>query len=278
MGLKILSRMSDWHTYIPFLMAGIGSFFIGLSKAGFGGGLGLLVTPICVVAFGPKAIGILLPLLCMGDLFSMWAYWKKWEQRNFWLLLPGILIGIIIGVQLFGRFTADHLNFIIGILSLSFVGFQMGKKYIFRRSKKSGPFIPTWKLGVPYGIFAGLTSTFAHGAGPVVTMFLLPQRMSKEHYMGTTIFIFTFINAFKLPFFIIDQGMIDLPFLAPRGIINAETLKIALYCSPLVPLGVWAGIWMNKKFTDTQFVKIIYLLTGLAGLDLIWASKFWSWF
>ena len=58
-------------------MAGIGSFFIGLSKAGFGGGLGLLVTPICVVAFGPKAIGILLPLLCMGDLFSMWAYWKN---------------------------------------------------------------------------------------------------------------------------------------------------------------------------------------------------------
>ena len=96
--------------------------------------------------------------------------------------------------------------------------------------------------------------------------------------MGTTIFIFTFINAFKLPFFIIDQSMIDLPFLAPRGIINAETLKIALYCSPLVPLGVWAGIWMNKKFTDAQFVKIIYLLTGLAGLDLIWASKFWSWF
>ncbi|MEY4201068.1 MAG: hypothetical protein RLZZ265_2808, partial [Verrucomicrobiota bacterium] len=32
--------------------------FIGLSKAGFGGGLGMLTTPLCVLAFGPKdAIG-----------------------------------------------------------------------------------------------------------------------------------------------------------------------------------------------------------------------------
>ena len=49
-------------------MAAFAVLFIGLSKAGFGGGLGMLTTPICVMAFGPKdAIGILLPLLCAGD-------------------------------------------------------------------------------------------------------------------------------------------------------------------------------------------------------------------
>jgi uncharacterized membrane protein YfcA len=67
------------YSYLPYLMAAMGSFFIGLSKAGFGGGLGMLSTPLCVVAFGPKAVGILLPLLCVGDVFSLYFYWKKWK-------------------------------------------------------------------------------------------------------------------------------------------------------------------------------------------------------
>lgn len=267
-------RMDIAYSYLPYLMAAMGSFFIGLSKAGFGGGLGMLSTPLCVVAFGPKAVGILLPLLCVGDVFSMYFYWKKWEVKNFWLLFPGILVGVVIGVQLFGRFTASHLNFLIGFLALSFVGFQVGRNYIAQHSKA---FTPSYRSGVPYGFFAGLTSTFAHGAGPVVTMFLLPQKMSKEVYMGTTIFIFSFINAFKLPFFCIDQSIINLPFFAPKAIITAETLKIGLYCLPLVPLGVWIGVWLNRKFSDAHFFKIIYVLIAVAGADLIWNSHFWEW-
>lgn len=54
------------------LVASIAVLFIGLSKAGFGGGLGVLTTPLCVLAFGARdAIGILLPLLCAGDAFSL---------------------------------------------------------------------------------------------------------------------------------------------------------------------------------------------------------------
>ena len=235
----------------------------------------MLVTPLCVVAFGPKAIGILLPLLCVGDAFSMYFYWKKWEVKNFWFLLPGVLVGILLGVQLFGRFSASHLNFLIGCLALFFVGFQVCRKYIVQHARV---FTPSYSSGVPYGFFAGLTSTFAHGAGPVVTMYLLPQKMNKEVYMATTIFIFTFINIFKLPFFCIDQSLINLQFIAPKAIITAETLRIGLYCLPLVPLGVWVGVWLNRKFSEAHFFKIIYVLVTLAGADLIWNSRFWEWF
>ena len=61
------------------MLAAVAVLFIGLSKAGFGGGLGMLTTPLCVLAFGAKdAIGILLPLLCAGDAFSLYHYWGKW--------------------------------------------------------------------------------------------------------------------------------------------------------------------------------------------------------
>ena len=53
-----------------FLIAGLGIYLVGLSKAGFGGGLGILTTPLAVIAFGRMhkepvfAIGVVLPLLC----------------------------------------------------------------------------------------------------------------------------------------------------------------------------------------------------------------------
>ena len=61
-------------------MAAVGVLFIGLSKGGFGGGLGMLTTPICVLAFGALgkaptfAIGTLLPLLCAGDAFDQFQF------------------------------------------------------------------------------------------------------------------------------------------------------------------------------------------------------------
>ena len=57
------------------MLIGLAVLFIGVSKAGLGGGLGMLTTPVCVLAFGlmgerPQfAVGFLLPLLIVGDLF-----------------------------------------------------------------------------------------------------------------------------------------------------------------------------------------------------------------
>lgn len=238
------------------LLAGaVGVLFIGLAKAGFGGGLGMLTTPLCVVAFGPEhAIGILLPLLCAGDFFSLWHYWRKWRIDNLKFLLPGVVIGVLIGVQLFNRFSARELNLIIGLLAIVFVVFQLSKEYIFR---STAPFQPNHLLGFPCGIGAGVTSTFAHGAGPVVSLFLIPQRLPKEIFVGTTVLVFTWINWIKVPFFVAN------------GIINQHTLKIGAAFFLLVPLGVWIGVWMNRRISDKHFPKIIYALTFLTGLHLV---------
>ena len=62
--------------------------FIGVSKAGLGGGLGMLTTPVCVLAFGligerPQfAVGFLLPLLIVGDMVSLWHYWGQWLRGH----------------------------------------------------------------------------------------------------------------------------------------------------------------------------------------------------
>jgi uncharacterized protein len=254
----------DAHSWI---FAAIGVLFIGLSKAGFGGGLGMLTTPLCALAFGPKAgVGILLPLLCAGDAFSMAHYWGKWDRRNLKFLLPGVALGVVVGVQLIGLFSTRQFNIVIGVLAVSFVVFQFLKDTIFR---VEGTFTPNHRIGVPFGIGAGVTSTFAHGAGPVVSMFLIPQRLPKELFVGTNVLIFFWINWIKMPFFIVDQTVLDVPLLAPEAIITWATLKVSLLYLPLVPLGVWLGVWLNRRIPETVFLKFVYAFTLLAGIQLI---------
>jgi hypothetical protein len=245
----------------------LAALFIGISKAGFGGGLGLLTTPLCVLAFGAKdAIGILLPLLCAGDLFSLYHYWGKWRRENLHYLLPGVVIGVVVGVRLIGRFSARELNLAIGLLAVAFVGFQVVKERVFRAE---GVFRPGPAVGWPVGLGAGITSTFAHGAGPLVSLFLIPQRLPKEIFVGTTVLVFTWINWIKLPFFCVDRTVVPLEWLPAEAIINARTLRASAGLLPLIPVGVWLGVWLNRRISEQSFVNVIYLLVLLAGLQLI---------
>ncbi len=254
----------DWFS---LLLAGFAVLFIGVAKAGFGGGLGMLVTPVCVLAFGPKtAIGILLPLLCAGDAFSLYYYWRRWRAENLKFLLPGVVVGVVIGVQLIGRFSPRQLNIAIGLIAVLFVGFQIIKDRIFRAE---GVFAPNHRFGWPCGIGMGVTSTFAHGAGPLATIFLVPQRLSKEIFVGTNILIFTCVNWIKLPFFCLDRSVLDLPVFASQALITPATLLTSAKFFPLVPLGVWLGVWLNRRFSEMVFVRVIYVVLLITGLQLI---------
>ena len=67
----------------------------GISKGGFGGGLGLVAVPLMTLAIGPRqAAAILLPILCVMDLFGAWAYRGRWDRPIMAALLPGALVGI----------------------------------------------------------------------------------------------------------------------------------------------------------------------------------------
>jgi len=245
----------------------IAVLFIGISKAGFGGGLGLLTTPLAALTFGSKdAIGIILPLLCAGDAFSLWNYWRKWDARNLKFVLPGVVVGIVIGVQLIGRFSARELNVAIGCIAVGFVLFQLVKKRIF---SAEGAFAPNHRVGIPIGLATGITSTFAHGAGPIMSMFLIPQRLPKDVFVATNVLIFMFVNWLKMPFFCIDRTQIDLPVFAPHALISRHTLFLSLIFFPLVPLGVWIGVWMNRRISERAFMKVVFAFLFVTGLELI---------
>ncbi|MAI49954.1 MAG: hypothetical protein CMM16_05250, partial [Rhodospirillaceae bacterium] len=55
----------------------------GLSKGGFGGGIGFVgVLALSQVSSPVQAVTIMLPILCVMDLMGVWAYRKDWDRPS----------------------------------------------------------------------------------------------------------------------------------------------------------------------------------------------------
>ena len=62
----------------------------GMVKGGFGTGAGGLAVPLMSIYIAPpEAAGIMLPILCAMDLFSVHAYRGRWSREHLRALLPG---------------------------------------------------------------------------------------------------------------------------------------------------------------------------------------------
>src|SRR3954471_14027727 len=72
----IFALMSWWWSVVFFAV-----FLIGVTKSGFGSGVGLMIIPMMALAMkhipgydSSAALGLLLPLLILGDLIAVYQY------------------------------------------------------------------------------------------------------------------------------------------------------------------------------------------------------------
>jgi hypothetical protein len=235
-----------------YLVAAVAVLFIGIEKAGFGGGL--IAVPLFLLVLDPKeALGVILPLLCACDVLAVYSYRRHFDRKNLRRLLPGSLIGIGLGSLLLGKVPDGQLKFWIGILSMLFVIYHLGKAWVL---KKITAYHPDPWHGFFFGSLIGITSTLAHAAGPVATMYLFPQRMHRQVFVGTNAILFMVVNAAKL-----------IPYVL-LGMITRKGLSLSASLALLLPAGVLLGVWMNRKLNERIFGAIIYAITFLLGLQL----------
>jgi uncharacterized membrane protein YfcA len=230
---------------------------IGVSKAGFGGGVGAIATPLLALTIPvADAAALLLPLLMIADLFSLRHYWQSYDYRSLKLMLPGAAVGILIGALFFGYFSDNErvLKVGLGVLSLVFVVYQVGRSLLLGALEGSRP--PA-AAGIALGAAAGFTSTLAHAGGPPVTIYLLPQQLPREIFVGTNVIFFALLNVMKIvPYWLL-------------GLLRVGNLSTILLLSPLTYLGVGLGIFLNRRFSDRWFNRLIYALLFVTGLELV---------
>lgn len=241
------------------IIAPLAVLLVGIDKAGFGGGVGIIAVPLFIIATGdPKAsLGIMLPLLCACDVFAVIHYRKNYDRPNVIRMVPGALLGIAVcGVFLGmvkGKNADSFMQVTVGVISIAFVIYDVIKMWLFKKLETYRP--KPWH-GWFFGFSIGLTSTLAHAGGPPAIMFLLPQNMGRSLFVGTTVILFTFVNAFKI-----------IPY-TYHHMINFESMKQSLFLLPLVPVGTYLGVWMNKRINERAFNAVIYSFLFLIGLKL----------
>jgi uncharacterized membrane protein YfcA len=227
---------------------------VGISKSGFGGGLGLVSVPLLAFTVSPvTAAAIMLPILCAMDIMSWWAYRRVWDRRNLVILVPASLVGIAVGALTFRYMSDDTLRLLVGAIAALFT-----LDHWIGRRPKLAPSEAGVGLGVVCGAISGFTSFIANAGGPILQVYMLPQRLDKTLFVGTTVIYFLIINYVKL-----------VPF-AYLGLFSTENLTTSLVLLPLAPIGVWLGLRLHSLVSQGLFYRLMYVLTFAAGIKLIW--------
>jgi uncharacterized protein len=236
------------------LLAFLGIFLIGLSKAGFATGLGMLSTPLMAQALPARtAIGVILPLLCFADVFTLAVYWRRWDLR----LVAWPLVGTAIGIGLATAFVTSISELALR-RSIGATGLVLTLLLVIRnRYHPHAVYQPPPWHGVLVGIAAGVSSTIAHAAGPILALFLLAQRLEKTRFVATTGLFFTVNNLLKIP-----------PYVA-TGLIDLGTLALSLRYAAAVPFGIGAGWWANRHLPQRHFDAVVAALMIATSAHLL---------
>lgn len=239
-----------------YLAAALSIVVTGLSKSGFGGGLGVMAVPIMSLFAPPQvAAAVLMPILISMDVLIVLRYRKDWDRAVVLTLIPGAAVGLGIGAVFFGTLDADIIRFAVGILAATFVIQYLVQGRAWGQSGSQGRTI-VWTLG----FISGFASYIAHAGGPPVKGYLLSQNMPKSRFVGTNTAFFFVLNVVKT----IAYGS--------TGTMDWSTLEISLLLSPMLFIGVLLGMWLHAKVDQRFFVRVVYGFLALTALRLLWTS------
>lgn len=229
----------------------------GISKGGFGGVAGGTAVPMMALVISPiQAAAIMLPILCAMDLLGAAHYRRIFHRRNLMIMLPAAIVGIVVGALTFEYLTDDVIRLIVGTVAVTFALYNWIGRLVLGAAMDR-PREPNTAKGALAGMVSGFTSFVAHAGSPPVQIYLLPQKLDKTIFVGTTVFFFLVVNYVKLiPYAIIGQ-------------FSGLNLLTSLVLLPLAPLGIWLGVRLHKLVPELWFYRLAYLLLFATGVKLI---------
>jgi len=233
-----------------WILISAAAFILGLAKAGLKG-IDMLNVTIMAIVFGGKAsTGIVLPLLCVADIFAVFYYNRHAQWNHFWKIIPWMAAGILIGVYVGKDLNEAVFRKIMAMIIIITVVIMIVME--FRKTTQ----VPTHPLFVAStGLVAGFTTMLGNLAGAFTNIYFLAMRMSKNDFIGTAAWVFLVINLFKLPFQVFYWKNI-----------TATSLKTDLVLLPALALGFWAGLKIVARIKDDNYRKIVIVLTLIGAM------------
>jgi uncharacterized membrane protein YfcA len=235
-----------------FLVAGLAALLVGLSKGGLSMA-GALGTPVLAMVMSPvKAAALLLPIFVVSDWFGLYAYRREFDSRNLKILIPAGIAGIGIGWLSSAMVSDRMVGLVIGVI---------GMVFCLNAWRLRNHSLPPRPADIPRGLFwgaiAGFTSFISHSGGPPYQVYVLPQRLSKTVFAGTTTITFAAINLVKLlPYW--QLGQLDL-----------ANLKMSLLLMPIAIAGTFAGVWLVRIIPQRTYFVLVHAALFALSIKLV---------
>jgi uncharacterized membrane protein YfcA len=227
---------------------------VALSKSGLLGSVGLIGVPLLSQVMPARdAAGMLLPLLLVMDVIAVWTYRRDVNWHILRIMVPGALVGTLIGWALWSVVTDAMVTLFVGVITLLFVA----DAWLPLRKKLEG-LPPSRPWGAFWGAFAGFTSFISHTGGPPFQIYVLPQKLAPILYAGTSAFFFAIVNTSKLiPYYFLGQ-------------LNVANLEHDLVLAPVAIAGVLLGVFLIRRISVQFFYNIAYGLVFVLALKMLY--------
>lgn len=221
-------------------VTGFGSVVVALS-------LGALLLPI------DQLLPVLVPLNVGLTGYLAWRHRKLVDTHLlFATLLPGMLLGMLVGYLLLPHLQPDLLKRGFGLLILWFAARELNRGW--RNTPPRGQ-TPAWLLRLVTGAAGICHGLFASG-GPLLVYGLATLRMDKSRFRATLVCVWFTLN-----------GLLTLAFLGDGRLLPA--LPRVLAYAPLLPLGLWLGEHLHRRCAEAHFRLAIHLLLLVSGTLLL---------
>jgi hypothetical protein len=238
------------------LVAGAAAFLVGASKGGLPM-VGAVGVPLMALVMPPvAAAALLLPVYIVSDIVGLWAYRKQYSARNLAILVPAMIFGVGLGWAT-ARITEEWMvTLLVGVVGLYYCA-----TVVFRKAN-ADPKPADVPRGFFWGTIAGFTSFVSHTGGPPYQTYVLPQKLPKMVFAGTSTIVFAIINLVKL-----------LPYWA-LGQFNPSNLEMAAMLSPVAVAGALIGYKLTAVIPEQIFYRLVEVALFLISLKLIHEALF----
>jgi len=247
-------------TAFQLAILAVSALLVGVNKSGIPG-LGMLPVILLAVAFDLNpgfATGVMLLMICAGDIFAVSYYRKNADWKIVVRLLPYTMLGLALGfVTLRYLNRPEHLRMMIGWIILLLAAVHLVRVAFFKHAA-----VPShWAFSAVVGLAAGFTTQVANAAGPVMALYLLSMKLPKDRYVGTCAWFFMIMNWTKLPIFCFE------------GRVTAASLHAVLPMIPLILIGAFLGVLFVKRAPQRFFEVIIEIIVIVSAVKLLWPSS-----
>ena len=227
-------------------MAGVLAASVLRGFTGFG--FGLAAVPLLSLGLPPaQVVPLVVTLQVVIGVAGLRTAAKSCDWRSVGLLVPGLVVGIPIGLLILTALPPNPVRLVIGVIvALSVVLIQRGIRL---------PPNPSRLIGFGIGLISGIVSGLASMGGPPVVVFLLAMGHDPARMRATAIVYFML------------SGCVSLIPMTIRGLITQDILIWTVASLPVLFGGSRLGTWafFRAKPRHHRMVALV-TLSGLSAL------------